>query len=918
MRRIEKGDLPVGLIREEGLVGAPASDPAGHAVDLLPGGDQALALLLADSEPVTYGDLRMALDSLIEFLGSERRLLLVEADPSVSTIVLYLAAWSRRHVVFLCPPGRPNDMERFETQFAPDFVARASSGDAISRLEQRDTEGRSPLHSDLSLLLGTSGSTGAAKAVRLSHANLVANARSIVEYLGVTADDRALLNLPIHYSYGLSILNSHLLAGASVMLDSRSLVDRGLWADAMRQQITSFAGVPYSYELLDQIGLEKIAPPSLRYFTQAGGKLPPATASRYGDLAMSRGWKFYVMYGQTEATARMAYLPPEKLPSEPGAIGIPIPGGRFELRDAEGTAIDGIGEPGELIYAGPNVMMGYATCREDLASPALLSELATGDIAERTASGMYKIVGRKSRFLKIFGNRIDLDEVERSLKEENFTAIVTGNDERLVCVATDAAEAGKIEAFVSRLLKLPADRVAMVVASEPPRLPSGKIDYPQLRQIADEQEAATPQRARSGASSVQDAFQRAFGAPALDDSASFLSLGGDSLSYVNIAIVLEEVLGILPEDWEELSIGVLKKQASVGSPPVINDSDIKIDYSSINLWRSALLLFGIVVHVCGMHYEKANLDIKTGYFYKFIVEISNAFRMEAFFILSGFLAIRSLKNSPDNFPVREAKQFLLPVATVTFILLPIANLFYDRSAVFDLNPVHSWFLITLFICIVLARVFIGTVDKLNEWAVGAVRSTTTTVAVVFAVVFFARICTGALLKGHASDAALAAIAKVPYYFLFYWFGQFLAANKSLRRSWAFSNFSYAMVLVSTVCFGAFLYVLGTRPPETHTLDKIMLEACKTFVCISVCCAFIRTILTRSKISLKLDSLTEASLTVYLVHLPILMIIAGLTGILTKSWLEVVLCILVVTMISFALHHLVLKKSRLARLLLNGR
>ncbi len=258
----------------------------------------------------------------------------------------------------------------------------------------------------------TSGSTGAPKLVRLSHRNVTSNAHAIIEYLGLDESDRGITSLPLHYCYGLSVLHSHLLAGASLVLTEASVVDPCFAAAMHHGQVTNLAGVPHTFDLLDRAGPDTIRTPSLRLVTQAGGRMAPERVTEW--VARTEGWgaEFFVMYGQTEATARIAYLPPQLARRRPGAIGVPIPGGSIDVRPLGGS-LDGVGE---LVYRGPNVMLGYTCTGDDLALGTTLDELRTGDLARFDAdAGVFEIVGRASRLVKPFGLRIDLDAIEREL-----------------------------------------------------------------------------------------------------------------------------------------------------------------------------------------------------------------------------------------------------------------------------------------------------------------------------------------------------------------------------------------------------------------------------------------------------------------------------------------------------------------------
>src|SRR5690606_26812802 len=232
-----------------------------------------------------------------------------------------------------------------------------------------------------------------------SHENVSSNARSIAAFLDLTPQDCGVTSLPLHYCYGLSVLHSHLVAGASISLTTASVVDPCFRDALVRHGVTNIAGVPHTFDLLDRAGPETIHVPSLRFVTQAGGKLPADSVVRWADRLSGWGAEFFVMYGQTEATARMAYLPPRLASRHPGAIGRPIDGGDFRIDPIEGDDRGDEAGVGELVYSGPNVMLGYATTAADLASGRDIDELRTGDLARfDSVDGVYEIVGRRARF----------------------------------------------------------------------------------------------------------------------------------------------------------------------------------------------------------------------------------------------------------------------------------------------------------------------------------------------------------------------------------------------------------------------------------------------------------------------------------------------------------------------------------------
>ena len=236
---------------------------------------------------------------------------------------------------------------------APEFpMCKNLYSDLGYSLLKTEYDAAFPLHEDLALLLTTSGSTGSPKLVRQSYRNLRANTESIVEYLELDESERPITTLPMSYTYGLSILNTHLYVGALVILTQMPVTKWEFWQKFRQYGATSFGGVPYIYEMLDRLRFYGMDLKSLRTMTQAGGKLAPELHKKVAEYALATRRRFVVMYGQTEATARMAYLPHEKSLEKYGSMGIAIPGGRFSLIDAEGDEIAQPEVTGELVYEG--------------------------------------------------------------------------------------------------------------------------------------------------------------------------------------------------------------------------------------------------------------------------------------------------------------------------------------------------------------------------------------------------------------------------------------------------------------------------------------------------------------------------------------------------------------------------------------
>lgn len=342
-----------------------------------------------------------------------------------------------------------------------------------------------PLNDELALLLTTSGSTGSPKLVRQSYKNIHSNTESIVSYLEITKDELPITTLPMNYTYGLSIINSHLYVGATVLLTDKTLMDKDFWKFFKENSATSFGGVPYTYEMLNRLRFFQMDLPSLRTMTQAGGKLLPDLHKKYAEYAKEHNKKFIVMYGQTEATARMAYLPADKSLEKYGSMGIAIPGGIFKLLDTNNQEINEPEVAGELVYQGDNVTLGYAECGNDLIKGDERNGiLHTGDIAKRDKDGYYYIVGRLKRFLKIFGNRVNLDEAERLIKGQFAVkeCACTGRDDKMsiFVVEPNQVQLSEIRNFISAKTKLNISAFEVKEIEQIPKNDSGKILYKDL------------------------------------------------------------------------------------------------------------------------------------------------------------------------------------------------------------------------------------------------------------------------------------------------------------------------------------------------------------------------------------------------------------------------------------------------------
>ena len=446
---------------------------------------------LASRRSWTHADLRAETAALAGTLAPARgRLALLFCRNTFGAVAAYLACVEAQcAVALLDASANPKLLADLIAFYSPELLIGLDDacpapgyephpGPAPVRLLWRTAPAGPPVHEDLAVLLSTSGSTGSPKLVRLTRRNVEANADSIRLSLEIGPDEHAMACLPMHYSYGLSVLNSHLRAGASVVLTDESVLTSTFWETFRDQGCTSMPGVPYTYQMLARVGLDRMELPSLRTLTQAGGKLPEHLAMQFHASMQKRGGRFFVMYGQTEATARIACLPWDQLPEKLGAAGRAIPGGRLSI-EPDPAAGEG---RGEIVYAGPNVMMGYACSREDLSlGDELGGVLHTGDLGYLDPEGFLYVTGRSKRIAKLFGLRVNLDEIEARLRVGGPTAAVPGGDGVIIyCEYGDDAAFAALARGLASELRIHHSAFQFRRISALPLNTNGKVDYQKL------------------------------------------------------------------------------------------------------------------------------------------------------------------------------------------------------------------------------------------------------------------------------------------------------------------------------------------------------------------------------------------------------------------------------------------------------
>jgi len=455
--------------------------------------DNRIAVINEEGEAFSYAWLKDQTDALYSQFKIKRCLIFSLCTNTLGSLIGYVSFINNKIVPLLLDSNLDEDLLRnlIET-YKPDYLwvpedkrekysvykkVYDSNGYILLKTPFDDSYA---LNNELALLLTTSGSTGSPKLVRQSYKNIKANTESIINYLEIDETERPITTLPMSYTYGLSIVNTHLYAGASIIMTDKAIMQKEFWQQFNNYKATSFGGVPYTYQMLEKLRFFNMKLPNLRTMTQAGGKLAPELHKRFAEYAMENGKRFFVMYGQTEATARMGYLPCEKTLEKYGSMGVAIPGGRLRIIDNDGAEITEPDIVGELVYEGENVTLGYAECGDDLSKgDERNGRLVTGDMAKRDEEGYYYIVGRKKRFLKIFGSRINLDETERLIKSSfvDIDCACVGKDDALYIFVTQMNIKDDLVKFLSAKTGFNSKAFHVKEIDDIPKNESGKTLY---------------------------------------------------------------------------------------------------------------------------------------------------------------------------------------------------------------------------------------------------------------------------------------------------------------------------------------------------------------------------------------------------------------------------------------------------------
>lgn len=419
------------------------------------------------------------------FFECQRGVAIIECKRDLETVVSYCGALRAGIIPLLIDAETPPDSieriaARYEVEYWLSRRDRSSTCFKLHRsfrglnvfLNKQNSSGS--IFPDLCMLLPTSGSTGDPKCVRFSPVNLSSVTKSIVGYMGLSPARVSISSLPLHYVFGLSVLNCALEARSSYVLTELSWLDREFWALVGAEGVTDLSGVPFMFELLKRFNIPPEIAANLCCVNQAGGRLDPMLTKYMLDYFTDRNVEFLTMYGQTEASPRMSFMPASMGMSKLGSVGKVIDIGSMET-DGEGNV-----KTGELIYSGPNVCLGYADCRADLALGDInKGVLRTGDIGFIDNDGYITIVGRCKRFVKVFGKSVNLDSVEALVKPLASDVAVIGRDDLIVVVEAEN-KGNEIRKCILSNVNFPPRALRVATVEEIPRSSSGKVKYQSL------------------------------------------------------------------------------------------------------------------------------------------------------------------------------------------------------------------------------------------------------------------------------------------------------------------------------------------------------------------------------------------------------------------------------------------------------
>ena len=449
-----------------------------------------IAIYLNKNNSILYQDIIKKSDEFLKNI-KERSLIILIGENNVETFLAYISLMRSSNLLMILDPNtKIEDINLIIKKYLPTYIYCSKkkgklilknnfnviySHQTFDLLEAKTTQ-KYEIYDDLKILLSTSGSLGEPRFVKLSNENLKSNTESIISYLKLNASDRTITTMPMSYSYGLSVINTHLFCGASIVLNDSSIVDKKFWELYSDSLPSNINGVPFFYDLLIRIGFNRVLNPNLKFITQAGGKLRQKSFKKISEESIKNNFNFFLMYGQTEASPRISFhkVANKDLELDNPPIGKAIPGGEIFLKDEKNIVINEKNKDGEIYFTGKNIFGGYSSSYQDLKDFNFLKELKTGDIGYKDSNNNFFISGRKGRFVKVYGYRLNLDFIQEKFNNKGYSVACLGLKDILYIFSL------KKISEIEKIIDLPKDSFKIIILKKFPLNSNGKISYTEL------------------------------------------------------------------------------------------------------------------------------------------------------------------------------------------------------------------------------------------------------------------------------------------------------------------------------------------------------------------------------------------------------------------------------------------------------
>lgn len=443
--------------------------------------------LILDEQNQNYSKRQLIkLSQDIANIIKDKNLVLFCCENTSENLAYYYAFIKNKQALILCENN--NEIDHLIKKFNPEFIFLRKEKENVNnyymikeginfKILKNKKKIKKKIHKDLAILITTSGSLKESKYVKLSYENIFENAISISKYLKIKINDISITTLPLSYSYGMSVCNSHLFFDKTIVCSKESFIERNFWEKVKKYCITNISFVPFNLETLNKLGLHKFDFSKVRFITLAGGKLNSSIVVNICNFFKSKKINFYSMYGQTEASPRISFIELKTLLKKPLSCGKAIPGGTITIENKNKKK-----NYGEIVYKGKNIFKGYAQNRKDCYSLKNYYKLYTGDLGYKDINGDLFIIGRKKREIKAYGVRINLDILENEINKKSSSFICTNSENNLkIFYSKKNLNINKTSQTIRTLTNLRNNDIQFIYIKKFPRLKNNKINYKMLK-----------------------------------------------------------------------------------------------------------------------------------------------------------------------------------------------------------------------------------------------------------------------------------------------------------------------------------------------------------------------------------------------------------------------------------------------------